>query len=50
MIDAFVRDCGGGRVEVPNVVPDETAEWIKGLQAKTWRLGGTMHSELAADG
>jgi hypothetical protein len=22
-----------------NVVPDETAEWIKGLQTKTWEVG-----------
>lgn len=36
MIDAFVRIAEEGNSKFRNVVPDETAQWIKELQAKTW--------------
>jgi short-subunit dehydrogenase len=39
MIDAFVRIAEEDGSKFRNVVPDETAEWIKGLQAKTWEAG-----------
>ncbi len=39
MIDAFVRIAEEDGSKFRNVVPDETAEWIKGLQAQTWEAG-----------
>ena len=39
MIDAFVRIAEEDGSKFRNVVPDETAEWIKGLQEKTWAAG-----------
>lgn len=39
MIDAFVRIAEEDASKFRNVVPDETAEWIKGLQAQTWEAG-----------
>ena len=39
MIDAFVRIAEEDGLKFRNVVPDETAEWIKGVQAKTWEAG-----------
>jgi short-subunit dehydrogenase len=39
MIDAFVRITEEDSSRFRNVVPDETAEWIKGLQTKTWEAG-----------
>ncbi|MCH8920701.1 MAG: SDR family NAD(P)-dependent oxidoreductase, partial [Chloroflexi bacterium] len=39
MIDAFVRIAEEDGSKFRNVVPDETAEWIKGIQAKTWEAG-----------
>ncbi len=39
MIDAFVRIAEEDGSKFRNVVPDETAEWIKELQAKTWDAG-----------
>ncbi len=39
MIDAFVRIVEEDDSKFRNVVPDETAEWIKGVQAKTWAAG-----------
>jgi short-subunit dehydrogenase len=36
MVDAFVRVAEEDSSKFRNVVPDETAEWIKGVQAKTW--------------
>lgn len=36
MIDAFVRIAEEDNSKFRNVVPDDTAEWIKGIQAKTW--------------
>jgi len=39
MIDAFVRIAEEDGSKLRNVVPDETAEWIKGVQAKTWEAG-----------
>jgi short-subunit dehydrogenase len=39
MIDAFVRIAEEDGSKFRNVVPDETAEWIKGIQGKTWEAG-----------
>ena len=39
MIDAFVRIAEEDGSKFRNVVPDETAEWIKEVQAKTWEAG-----------
>ncbi len=39
MIDAFVRIAEEDESKFRNVVPDETAEWIKGIQEKTWAAG-----------
>ena len=39
MIDAFVRIAEEDSSKFRNVVPDSTAEWIKGLQATTWAAG-----------
>ena len=39
MIDAFVRIAEEDDSKFRNVVPDATAEWIKGLQAATWAAG-----------
>ena len=39
MIDAFVRIAEEDASKFRNVVPDETAEWIKGIQVKTWAAG-----------
>ena len=39
MIDAFVRIAEEDGSKFRNVVPDETAEWIKEIQAKTWDAG-----------
>ena len=39
MIDAFVRIAEEDNSKFRNVVPDETADWIKELQAKTWDAG-----------
>ena len=39
MIDAFVRIAEEDESKFRNVVPDETAEWIKGIQEKTWEAG-----------
>ncbi|MDK1039695.1 MAG: hypothetical protein QGD91_12435, partial [Actinomycetota bacterium] len=38
-VDAFVRIAEEDGSKFRNVVPDETAEWIKGVQAKTWEAG-----------
>jgi len=39
MIDALVRIAEEDGSKFRNVVPDQTAEWIKGIQAKTWEAG-----------
>lgn len=39
LVDAMVRVCEEDGSKFRNVVPDETAEWIKGIQAKTWEAG-----------
>ncbi len=39
MIDAKVRIAEEDGSKFRNVVPDETAEWIQGIQAKTWEAG-----------
>lgn len=39
MIDAFVRIAEEDSSKFRNVVPDSTAEWIKGIQSKTWEAG-----------
>jgi len=39
MIDAFVRIAEEDGSKFRNVVPDDTAEWIKDIQAKTWEAG-----------
>lgn len=39
MIDAFVRLAEEDNSKFRNVVPDDTAEWIKGIQATTWAAG-----------
>jgi short-subunit dehydrogenase len=39
MIDAFVRIAEEDGSKFRNVVPDETAEWIKEIQAATWDVG-----------
>jgi hypothetical protein len=39
MIDAMVRTAEEESSKFRNVVSDETAEWIKLIQAKTWDAG-----------
>jgi short-subunit dehydrogenase len=39
LIDAMVRIVEEDGSKFRNVVPDETADWIKGIQAKTWEAG-----------
>jgi hypothetical protein len=39
IIDAFVRIAEEDASKFRYVVPDETAEWIKWIQAKTWEDG-----------
>jgi short-subunit dehydrogenase len=39
MIEAFVRIVEEDGSKFRNVVPDDTAEWIRGIQAKTWEVG-----------
>jgi short-subunit dehydrogenase len=39
MIDALMRIAEEDASKFRNVVPDETAEWIRGLQTKTWEAG-----------
>ena len=39
MIDAYVRIAEEDSSKFRNVVPDETAEWIREIQVKTWEVG-----------
>ena len=39
MIDAYVRIAEEDSSKFRNVAPDETAEWVREIQAKTWEVG-----------